>query len=335
MRALVVGAGAVGQVFARHLALGGAEVTLLVREKYTAECRAGFTMYPLNRASRVRTTPVRFEGAAVVTGPEEVAAQRWDQVYVTVSSAALRGPWFEALARSIGDATLVLLQPGPDDRDYALAHVPAERLVQGVISLVSYAAPLPDETRFAEPGMAYWFPPLAPSPFSGPAARRDEVVSALQRGGMPAARHPDVARVVDFPNAGSMPLLLHLQASGWSFARALREDRRGLDETLAAGRQAMAVVARRSHRRVPLMLRLGLRGVTLRLGTTLARFVVPFDLETYVRAHFTKVADQTRMIIARFVALGRELGLPVDKLVALSEPERAPAKRPGVTIASP
>ena len=70
-----------GQVFARHLALGDAEVT---------------------------------EGAGVVTRPEEVAAQRWDQVYVTVSSAALRGPWFEALARSIGNATLVLLQPGPD-----------------------------------------------------------------------------------------------------------------------------------------------------------------------------------------------------------------------------
>jgi 2-dehydropantoate 2-reductase len=324
MRALVVGAGAVGQVFARHLALGGAEVTFLVREKYAAECRAGFTMYPLNRARRVRTTPERFEGAAVVTGPDQVAAGRWDQVYVTVSSAALRGAWFEALARAIGDATLVLLQPGPDDRDYALAHVPAERLVQGVISLVSYAAPLPGETRFPGPGMAYWFPP-APSPFSGPTARRDQVVSALKAGGMPAARHADVARVVDFPNAGSMPLLLHLEASGWSFARALREDRRGLEQALAAGRQAMAVVAKRSDRRVPLALRLGLRGLTLRLGAALARFVVPFDLETYVRAHFTKVADQTRLIVARFVALGRERGLPVDQLVALANEPAADA----------
>jgi hypothetical protein len=328
MRALVVGAGAVGQVFARHLAAGGAEVTFLVREKYAAECRAGFTMYPLNRPRRLRTVPVRFEGAAVVTHDSEVAAARWDQVYVTVSSAALRGPWFEALARSIGDATLVLLQPGPDDRDYALAHVPAERLVQGVISLVSYAAPLPGETRFAEPGMAYWFPLRAPSPFSGPAARRDAVVSALKRGGQPAAKHPDVSRVVDFPNAGTMPLLLHLEASGWSFARALHEDRRGLDGALDAGRQAMTIVARRSRRSVPLALRLGLRGVTLRVGAALARFVVPFDLETYVRAHFTKVADQTRMIVARFVELGRELGLPVDRLVAMLELEPAPRERP-------
>ena len=320
-----------GQVFARHLAQGGAEVTLLVREKYAAECRAGFPMYSLNRARHFRTIPEWFHGALVITSPEDVRAQRWDQVYVTVSSAALRGAWFEELARDIGDATLVLLQPGPDDRDYALAHVPAERLVQGVISLVSYAAPLPGETRFPEPGMAYWFPP-APSPFSGPEARRDEVVNALKRGGMPAARHADVSRVVDFPNAGSMPLLLHLEASNWSFARAFHDDRRGLDASLAAGRQAMAVVAKRSGRRVPLLLRLGLRGVTLRLGTALARFIVPFDLETYVRAHFTKVADQTRMVVGRFVALGRERGLPVDKLVALSAPERG---TPSGRLASP
>jgi hypothetical protein len=317
MRALVVGAGAVGLVFARHLALGGADVTFLVRPRYADEARGGFTMYPLNRRGGARTQPVRFDGAGVVTTTAEVAAARWDQVYVTVSSTALRGAWFEELARAIGDATLVLLQPGPDDRAYALAHVPAERLVQGAIALVSYTAPLPGETRFAAPGTAYWFPPLARSPFSGPTARRDAVVAALRAGRMPAMPHADVAQMIDMPNAGSMPLLLHLEASGWSFAHALGGNPAGLDDALAAGRQAMAVVSARKRERVPLGLRLGLRGALLRLGVALARRVVPFDLETYVRVHFTKVADQTRAIVARFVELGHETRRPVDRLVAV------------------
>lgn len=52
MRTLVVGAGSVGQVFARHLSLGGAEVTFLVKEKHAAELRRGLTLYPLNRKDR-------------------------------------------------------------------------------------------------------------------------------------------------------------------------------------------------------------------------------------------------------------------------------------------
>ena len=41
MNVLIVGAGAVGQVYGRHLALGGAHVYYFVREKYAAEFAAG------------------------------------------------------------------------------------------------------------------------------------------------------------------------------------------------------------------------------------------------------------------------------------------------------
>ena len=83
-RALVVGAGAVGQVYGRHLQLGGAQVTFFVRDKYRAMVERGFDMYALN--SRRPTEPVRFEEFSVVSRPDEVAARRFDQVYLTVSS---------------------------------------------------------------------------------------------------------------------------------------------------------------------------------------------------------------------------------------------------------
>jgi hypothetical protein len=55
----------------------------------------------------------------------------------------------------------------------------------------------------------------------------------------------------------------------------------------------------------------------LRLGTGVGRRLAPFDVETYVRVHFTKVADQTHAIVARFVEMGREDGRPVDRLLAV------------------
>ena len=59
-KVLIVGAGAVGQVYARHAQLGGAEVTFFVRDKYREEVSRGFDMYPLNRRG---TEPVRFEAS--------------------------------------------------------------------------------------------------------------------------------------------------------------------------------------------------------------------------------------------------------------------------------
>jgi hypothetical protein len=82
MRALIVGAGSVGQVFGHHLARGGAEVSFLVKPKYADDCRRGFTLYPLGRR------PPRaqaFAAAGVLTAPEEAAGTAWDQIVVAVA----------------------------------------------------------------------------------------------------------------------------------------------------------------------------------------------------------------------------------------------------------
>ena len=314
MRALVVGAGAVGQVFGYHLHRGGAEVSFLVKPKYAEECRAGFTLYPLNHRRR-RAEPRRFTGPGVLTTDDEVAAGRWDQVYLTVSSTALRGPWLAGLARAVGDATVISLQPGIEDRKVVLAHVPDERLVSGLISLISYAAPLPGETRFPEPGMAYWFPPLSPSPFSGPSARVDAVVAALRAGGLPAKRHPNVPGLAGFPSAVMMPYLVALEASGWSF------DRLGENAPTAAraAREAVEVVAARPEAgRRPPFIGLAARPFVVRAGLWLGRMVIPLDLETYLREHFIKVGDQTRLMMVQYIDHARSHGLPSSALESLS-----------------
>jgi ketopantoate reductase len=324
-RALVVGAGAVGQVYGLHLARGGAEVAFLVKPRYAAAAREGFTLYALNDR-RGRTTPVRFGGYEVLTGDDEVARSRWDQVYVTVSSTALRGPWLPGLAAAAGDATVVSLQPGIEDREVLLAHVPAERLVSGVIVLIAYAAPLPGETRFPEPGIAYWFPPLAAAPLSGPRERLRAVVAALRAGGMAAKEHPDVPRSVGFPSAIMMPYLLALEAAGWKLGRI--GERAG--EAGLAARQAIDVVARKHGRRPPLI-GLATRPLVVRAGLWLGTKIIPLDLETYLREHFTKVGDQTRLMVSQYIDAAKQTGLPAAALEGLRD---AVGALPGKALAT-
>jgi ketopantoate reductase len=315
VRILVVGAGAVGQVYGHHLARGGAQVTFLVKPGHAAEMNAGLTLYPLNRPRRRRGEPVRFTQFEVLTDPAAAGAHRWDQVYLTMSSTALRaGDWFAALARAIGAATLVLLQSGPDDHAFVRRHLPEEQIVQGIITLISYRAPLPGETRFGAPGTAYWFPPLAASPVSG--QRRDSVVAALQAGGLPARRIRDVGAVAAFPTALLMPLLAVLEQAGWTF-RGLREPGRLRLATHAAD-QALAVMARHRAQRSPWPLRLFCRPTPVRLLLAVAPRIMPLDLETYLRVHFTKVGDQTRDFLHTYLTLGRTAGLPTDGLERLS-----------------
>jgi ketopantoate reductase len=314
-RALVVGAGAVGQVYGYHLARGGAQVSFLVKPEHAPELEAGLTLYPLNRAPWRRGTPIAWREYGVVTGAAAVAAERWDEVYLAMSSTALRrGDWFAALARVIGGATLVLLQPGPEDRRFVARHLTDEQIVEGIITLISYRAPLADETRFPRPGVAYWFPPFANSPMSG--ARRASVLSTLHAGGLPARAIADVGRVAAFPTALMMPLLAVLEQAGWSFSRLRAPDRLAL--AARAGQEALAVMARHRGQAAPRLLRLVARPLAVRLAMRLASWAMPFDVETYLRVHFTKVGDQTRDFLRTYLALGRSGGQRTDALALLS-----------------
>ncbi len=312
MKVIIVGAGATGQVYGRHLALGGAQVTYLVKPKYEAEARRGFTLYALNE--RDATTPLRFEDCRIVTSVEEVAAETWDQAWLTVAAPAIFQDWLPPFLEAIGEAPVVSLTAGADVRDHLLAHLPPERLVLGLVALIAYQAPLPGETRFPEPGVAYWFPPLGASGFSGAFDPVSDVVSSLRQGGQPARQVSDATLAQLVPNALLMPHLLALEQAGWSFDRFRERERLALASR--AAREAIAIGARR-HGISPPASRLLARPLVLRLALGASRVLIPLDIERYIEFHFTKVRSQTLLHVRRFVEVGREQGLPTEALETL------------------
>jgi len=321
-RVLLVGAGAVGQAYGFHLQQGGTRVAFLVKPKYAEAARAGFSVYPLNTKAGKRREPTPFSGFEVLTDTAEVAAARWDQVWLCLSSTALRAAWFDALCGAIGEATLVSLTPALDDHAYVTARYPEDRVVSGMINMISYQAPLPGE-EVPEPGVAYYRP--GKNPFSGPDdARVAGVVDALSAGGWKAKRIKDAARPANFGSAMMMPTLVALELSGWSFAAVRKSPH--LKAAVGASREAMRVVAAYRRESRPLS-RLVMRPWILRLLTRLAPRVLPLDVETYLRYHFEKVGDQTAFMLERYATLGGEHGVPTPTLNtlrrALSEARQA------------
>lgn len=318
---LLVGAGAVGQVFGWYLQSAGCKVSFLVKEKYAEEARRGYTLYPLG--SRDRSEPLRFSGFDVLVSPQEVATRRWDQVWLCVSSTALRdGDWVQELARATGEATWLMLQPDLGDRDWLLQWLPPERLVSGMIPFISFPVPQSAGEPVPEPGTALWFPPLSRGLFSGPPEHVRQVVQLLKAGGYPAAHHREVARASAVPTALLTAFVSGLEAAGWRFERFLEPE--SLDRFLRAAREAVRIAAWRTQGSASALIPL-LRPALFRLLLPLAARRTPFDLEAYLRYHFTKVGEQTRLMLRTYIELGREANLPVQSLEAAAEPQQRPA----------
>jgi 2-dehydropantoate 2-reductase len=314
MKALVVGAGAVGQVFARHLQQGGDEVTFLARRHRLDRLREGLTLYPLNRR-QARSRPIYFDAFDVITDVEQAGARSWDQVYLCVPSTALQTDLLAPLRVALADATLVSIQPGLEDLSAILEHVDGSQVVTGMISFVSYPAPLPGEA-VPVPGIAYWFPPLLTTPFSGSPERARAVVRSLRRGGFPARQHPDVRALAAFLVAAQTCLTAGLEHVDWSFGRLRRSPL--LRVGYAAYREALEVVAayHGAHPPWPLsLLRPAVIGALLRL----AERRNPLDLQHFIAQHYTRLRGQTRLLIDAYIGQGRQRSLPTAALEQLRE----------------
>jgi 2-dehydropantoate 2-reductase len=285
----------------------------------------------------------RWKGFGVMTRTEEVrtffgasngTSASHSVVLLSVSSTALYadgGRWlddlFAAMPSDSGGATLVMLQPGLDDREYVLGKLGAQRasqLVQGGITLVAYHAPLPGGAPYGgrspealpEPGMAYWLPPGQPAMFAGEAGRVQTVRAALEAGGFATRTSPDLQK----ENIVGMPalnvLVCALEASHWSFEELLNGP--NLEIASCAVRESVAVFARLRGVSMPATPAwLFSRPATIRLILHGSKYVVPFDFETYLKVHFTKVGEQMHQGLRDFIRHGAELGVPTPALQKL------------------
>ncbi len=307
-RVLIVGAGAVGQVYGRHLQRGGASVGYLVRPRYAARVREGFAMANLNRGPAVE----RFEGFEVLEDLDAVRASAWDQLWLCISSPALQGDWLGPTLAAVGSARVVSFTPGLRDGELLGSYLPAERRLKGLITFSAWEAPLPGAPS-GPAHLAYWSPPLSPNLFEGPGAA--EIAAQLRAGGLSARQGPAEAMTA----RGSsilLPAVAAMECAGWTFAGLRSAPWAGLAGRAAA--EALAISS--AHLGVgsgPMGILAG--AGLLRLLSHAAPLVAPFDIERFFEVHFRKVGQQTSLALKSWIAEGQGRGLPVQALQELDE----------------
>jgi 2-dehydropantoate 2-reductase len=313
-RVAIVGAGALGQAFGWYLHCAGAELTYVVKETYRESTEAGFTLHELRMLGGPRRH--EFDDFEVCVDYDALADEDWDQVWLCVSSPAIRGDWLPELLEAVGETTLASIQPGIDDRDHLEAHYPAERIASGRVSMIAYPTALPGE-ELPEGDLAFFMPPGERIWWGGSQTAAREVADLLEAGGCPAGVRDDLRSYALFSSALLETLVAGLELADWS----LSDFRRGseLDLAMTAADEAIDVVAAKFQASPPMGLRLGTSSLSMRLGLPVASALIPFDFEAYLEAHFTKVSDQTRDELRAFIDNGRAHDIEVEALSALLE----------------
>lgn len=310
MDILIVGAGAVGQVYGRHLAAAGHKVTFFVKPAHAPSLQDGL---PLHRLGWLRHRSETWRGYRLISDLPEVAQQDWDQVWLCMSADALKSPLTRAVLGAAGRATVVCLQPGPGSAELVRARLSMPgQLVRGLITFISYQSPLPG--RPGPQGIAYFLSPLAPGLFAGEPERVGAVVDALRAGGMAARVTADIDQAAGGAEAFLNPMVAALECHHWRLGDF------AASEAFAIGRQAaleaLAIEGVTQGLRV-LPFRLLLSGPGSRLLLMLAPRVLPLALEPYLAYHFGKVGLQTREMLDAWIALGARQGLGVAGLQEL------------------
>lgn len=314
---LVMGAGAVGLVYGKHFADGGHDVTFYVREKYRAEMVNGSVLYHINSDKKLKR-PIRFSNYKVVTTFEEIGQNKYDEVYITFSSTAVLKFDFITFKQHLqNEPTIVMLQASTDDRVLLLQHFEEEQLVQGMITLISYTAPLATET-VSVPGIAYWLPPLVPMPVSGPQKRRDAVIQSFKSGKIRAKSSKSVQNEALYPSAFLGTFLTALEYKNWKF-KDLGSDKSTLrDLNLAVG-EVFNALEKQFEIKKPAALGLITKPFVTKIALKVAQKVMPMDLETYLEYHFKKVNDQTKMYMRNYQAMAEQNGSAYKTIAKLNQ----------------
>lgn len=305
MRVLVVGAGATGTVFGAALVKGGASVTWYVREHHRARLAQGMTLYHQGfftlREERIRDVQV-------ATTPSEVAAEAWDQVWFTTPSDALRQPWLDTFLPATGRATLVVLQPDPEDIQYIREHGGKDReIVQGLIQFSAWQSPMPNEPA-TQDGITCLLPPGPSALFDSERPESATIAATLTRGGLKAGTRPDLPAHAARMSALMIPLIAGLELADWKLERYAGHD--VLRLAIAAAHEAINAECARFGSGEPIAFKLLLNRPATWTLLRLMPWVPGFDAEGFLAYHFQKVDRQTRQMLETYSRHAAQNGLP-------------------------
>lgn len=321
MKILIIGAGAVGMVYGQHFAQAGHQVCFMVKEKYQADLEnnkqlGGEKLYFLNKDKKLKN-PLLFNRFSSIN--DWSLEQSFDLVVLAISSNALRSLPLELLEQQLKSnqqnyASLLMLQPSDSDLDYLASQIDPELILQGMINMISYQTPLNDapasgDSHVSDNAIAYYLPftamPISSAGTTTEAIeRRTEVIKLFNQSAIKATAVHSALDQSRLPSAFLASFLCVLEANDWQFDR-LRNNPQHLHLLSRSQRFLLPNLLPTSQAKFKKIVTSKLLNVTLRpwlykLLLRIADPVLPLPLEAYLKKHFLKVHEQTKLYMQEY-----------------------------------
>lgn len=318
MKILMVGSGAVGQVFGLHLRQAGAELAFYARPESADRLKSALAEggLPLNQLTWFgRRNPLshRLTGYRVVTDLASARNIKPDQIWFTTPSPVYHSDWFREFLQV--PSKLVVCFAPEGRRGKFVPQGEADRFVFGGITLIAWQGDL-EGGGGRSVGVNYWLPPLAAIPLMGEPAACRELAGLLEQAGLRAAPKDERFQATQAATTALLTALVAgLELAGWSFS-AFRQSP-WFQRAAHAAREAISSQLAEPGIITRALLRIGLTPAMLSLATYILPALTPFDLEEYLKFHYRKTREQTLALLDLFARDGVQRGLPVEDIQGL------------------
>jgi ketopantoate reductase len=316
MRILIVGCGAVGQVYGLALQEAGVSLGLLdrpaVAKKLTRALeQGGLPLYAVSRKHRDDPIPYRLDRYQVIVDLAEARQFKPDQIWFTTPSQAYYTDWFQNFLQQVPSRRVVCFTP-EGSRPEFLTRKMGERVIFAGTTFMAWQGDLAGNS--AKEGVYYWRPPLG-IPLVGNREACLEVAQALKKAGFRVMLGKPGSRSQASMTAAMTAFVAGLELAGWS----LQAYRRSPWLKSAAGACQEAVLSQlpghgafqRALLGIPLL------SAVFRLVASLLPVLFPFDVEKYLKFHYTKTRAQTILLLNLFMQDGLAGGVPVTHIQGL------------------
>jgi len=331
MRVLMVGCGAVGQVYGLALQQAGVTLGVLCRpaavEKLErAREQGGLPLFQLSHKHRKDPIVHRLKDYQVIADAAESQRFEPDQIWFTTPSQVYYSDWFRDFLRQVPSRRVVCFSPEGSRTEF-LDESMGDRVVFGGTTFMAWQSDLggggawpsgggawPSGGGGRPGGVSFWRPPLG-IPLAGSRDACREVAQLLKQAGFRVMIGKPGSHLQAAVTAGMTAFATGLELSGWS----LRSYRKSpwLRRAAGACREAIMGQLPRTGALARALLSDPVLSASFCLTAALLPLLLPFDGEKYLKFHYTKTREQTVLLLNVFMkdAIGR--GVPVTDIQSL------------------
>jgi hypothetical protein len=301
MKILIVGSGAVGQVFGLALQEAGVELALYDRPETVEKLRHAFSagglrLYQMPGSRRQAPSIRLLKEYHVVDDVNACRDFAPDQIWFTVPSPAYYTEWFRKFVQSVPSHRVVCFIPEGGRPEFIPADSPVDRFVFGGTTFMAWQGDLNGRPEEAD-SVHFYRSPMG-IPLAGTETACQPVKEVLKNAGFAASISGPDTHMQAAVTAGMTAFVTGLELAGWSL-RGFRKSPWRI-QSAHAGQEAILSQVQKAGL-IPRLLAgtLSSPGGFYFIAWTLP-FLFPFDIQKYLQYHYIKTRNQSLTLLDMF-----------------------------------